>query len=64
MIKKPGIRKNNNVSICKTEEIMLTNDIIQKLENLETGYYLRSDTYLENTLLDKRYLAEEMLTSV
>ena len=32
-----GIRKKNNVSICKAVEIMLTNGIIQKLEDLETG---------------------------
>jgi hypothetical protein len=31
---------------------MLEKGIIQKLEDLETGYYLESDAYLEEELLN------------
>jgi len=40
------IRKSNNVSISEAIKIMLERGIIQKLEDLETGYYLESDGYL------------------
>ena len=46
-----SIRKNNEVSISDALQTMLSNGIIQKLEDLETGYYLESDGYLENALL-------------
>ena len=46
-----SIRKNNKVSISEAVKIMLSKGIIQKLEDLETGYYLESDAYLERTLI-------------
>jgi len=46
-----GIRKNNKVSISEAVKIMLSNGVIQKLEDLETGYYLESDAYLERELI-------------
>ena len=46
-----SIRKNNELSISETLQTMLVNGIIQKLEDLETGYYLESDGYLEIALL-------------
>ena len=48
-----SIRKNDNISISKATETMLSNGVIQKLEDLETGYYLESDAYLERALLGK-----------
>ncbi len=41
-----SIRKNSNVSISEAIRIMLERGIIEKLEDLETGYYLESDGYL------------------
>jgi len=46
-----NIRENNKVSISEAVKIMLSNGIIQKLEDLETGYYLESDAYLERVLI-------------
>jgi hypothetical protein len=46
-----SVRKNNNVSISEAVKIMLSNGVIQKLEDLNTGYYLESDAYLEMALL-------------
>jgi len=46
-----SIRKNNKISISGAVKIMLEKGIIQKLEDLETGYYLESDAYLEDKLL-------------
>jgi len=40
------IKKNNNISICESVRILLEKDIIQKLEDLETGYYLEGSAYL------------------
>ena len=42
-----GIRKKNKVSISEAIRIMLSKGIIQKLEDLETGYYLESNGYLK-----------------
>jgi len=41
------IRQKNNINISEAVKILLSNGIIQKLEDLETGYYLESDAYLE-----------------
>jgi len=41
-----SIRKTKNISISEAIKIMLEMDIVQKLEDLETGYYLESDGYL------------------
>jgi len=41
-----SIRKSSNVGISEAVKIMLEKGIIQKLEDLETGYYLESDGYL------------------
>ena len=49
-----SVRKNNNVSISDAVRIMLDNGVIQKLEDLETGYYLESDGYLERELILKK----------
>ena len=49
-----SIRKYNKVSISDAVKMLLSNDIIQKLENLETGYYLESDAYLEWALIGNR----------
>ena len=46
-----SIRKKENLSINDAVEIMLKKNIFQKLEDLETGYYLESDAYLEQCLL-------------
>jgi hypothetical protein len=45
------IRENNKISISEAVKVMLSDGIIQKLEDLETGYYLESDAYLESALL-------------
>jgi len=47
-----SIRKSNKIGISEAVKIMLENGIIQKLEDLETGYYLESDAYLEDELLN------------
>ena len=39
-------RKNNNIGIGEAVKILLENNIFQKLEDLETGYYLESGAYL------------------
>ncbi|MDR0516941.1 MAG: hypothetical protein LBH25_07855 [Fibromonadaceae bacterium] len=46
-----SIRKSKNISISEAVKMMLSNGIIQKLEDLETGYYLESDAYLERELI-------------
>ena len=43
-----SIRKSYKLSINDAIKMMLSKGIIQKLEDLETGYYLESDAYLEN----------------
>ncbi|MCL2265001.1 MAG: hypothetical protein FWC22_03060 [Treponema sp.] len=40
------IRKNNNVGISEAVKILLDKKIIQKLEDMETGYYLEGSAYL------------------
>jgi len=45
-----SIRQKYKINITEAIKYLLSNDIIQKLEDLETGYYLESDAYLENTL--------------
>jgi len=44
------IRQKHNTGISETVKMMLSDGIIQKLEDLETGYYLESDAYLETSL--------------
>ena len=46
-----SIRNNKNVSISEAVRMMLSDGIIQKLEDIETGYYLESDAYLEQLLV-------------
>jgi hypothetical protein len=46
-----SIRKSNGVSISEAVRIMLSNGVIQELEDLETGYYVESDAYLERALI-------------
>ena len=51
-----SIRKNTNASFSEAVKMMLSKGIIQKLEDLETGYYLESDAYLEWALIgDYKY---------
>jgi len=40
------ICEKNGVGICEAMRILLDRDIIQKLEDLETGYYLEGSAYL------------------
>ena len=49
-----SIRKTSNVSFGDAVKMMLSNGIIQKLEDLETGYYLESDAYLEWALISDK----------
>ena len=46
-----SIREKNNVSISEALKIMLDKGIIQDLEDLETGYYLEGDAYLEDVFV-------------
>ena len=46
-----SVRNNNKVSIIEAVKILLSTGVIQKLEDLETGYYLESDAYLERALI-------------
>ena len=46
-----SLRKKNNVSISDALKTLLAKDVIQKLEDSETGYYLESGAYLESVLL-------------
>ena len=40
------IRKKYNIGICEAAGILLDRGILQKLEDIETGYYLESSAYL------------------
>ena len=40
------VRKKNNTGMCEAMRILLDKKIIQKIEDLETGYYLESGAYL------------------
>ena len=40
------IRKKNNIGISAAIKILLEKNIIQKIEDLETGYYLEGSAYL------------------
>ena len=40
------IRKKNGVGISEAVNILLQKNIIQELEDLETGYYLEGSAYL------------------
>ena len=46
-----SVRKREKVSMKEAIKILLSKGIIQELEDIETGYYLESDAYLENVLL-------------
>jgi len=41
-----NIRKKNNLNICEATRILLDKEIIQKIEDMETGYYLEGSAYL------------------
>ena len=41
-----NVRKKNNTGICEAVENLLEREIIHKIEDLETGYYLESSAYL------------------
>ena len=47
-----SVRKRDKVNITEAIKILLSKGIIQRLEDLETGYYLESDAYLENAFFD------------
>ena len=40
------VRKKNDVSLSDSLKILLEKGIVQKLEDIETGYYLESGAYL------------------
>jgi len=40
------VGEENGVGICEAVRILLDRGIIQKLEDLETGYYLEGSAYL------------------
>ncbi|MCL2722073.1 MAG: hypothetical protein FWD47_12160 [Treponema sp.] len=41
-----SVRKKNDVSIGQAISILLDKEIIQEIEDLETGYYLEGSAYL------------------
>ena len=41
-----NVRKKNDMGICEATRTLLEKGIIQKLEDLETGYYLEGSAYL------------------
>ena len=41
-----NVRKKNDMGICEATRVLLEKGIIQKLEDLETGYYLEGSAYL------------------
>jgi len=41
-----NVREKNNVSISEAIKVLLEKKIIQKIEDLETGYYLEGSAYL------------------
>jgi len=43
------IREYNGVGMRDTVKMLLDKEIIQKLEDLETGYYLEGGAYLAET---------------
>jgi len=40
------VRTKNNVNISEALKILLEKEIIQKIEDIETGYYLEGSAYL------------------
>jgi len=40
------VRKKNNINISDALKILLEKEIIQKIEDIETGYYLEGSAYL------------------
>jgi len=44
-------RQHFNVNITDAIKLLLSNGIIQQIEDLETGYYLESDAYLEREFI-------------
>ena len=52
-------RKKNNAGICDVLKILLEKGIIQKIEDLETGYYLESSAYLEEIFHLTSHLEEK-----
>ena len=42
-----SVREKNNIGISEAVKILLEKKIIQKIEDLETGYYLEGSAYLE-----------------
>lgn len=44
-----SVKNKNDTCICGAVKILLEKGIIQKLEDLETGYYLESGAYLAET---------------
>ncbi|MCL2832576.1 MAG: hypothetical protein FWD78_05360 [Treponema sp.] len=43
--------KKNNTDICESVQFLLDRGIIEKIEDLETGYYLEGSAYLAEVLL-------------
>jgi len=47
-----SIRQKENLSINDAVKRLIENGIIQKIEDLETGYYLESSAYLEDEFIN------------
>ena len=41
-----SVRKKNDIGICEAIKVLLEKKIVQKIEDLETGYYLEGSAYL------------------
>ena len=46
-----NVKAKNNLSTYEAVSLLLEKKIIQKLEDLETGYYLESSAYLTEAFL-------------
>jgi len=51
------VRKNYDISICDALKFLLEKEILQKIEDLETGYYLEGSAYLSEVLQIKNSLS-------
>ena len=45
------IKKKMNVNTVEALKIMLSKGIVAKIENIDNGYYLESDAYLESEFI-------------
>ena len=45
------VKKKMNIDTAQALKTMLSKGIVAKIENIDNGYYLESDAYLENELI-------------